>query len=223
LNEKPLHASIKEWYAKPGDLLEAKVDGYVIDILQDATLVEIQTKNFSAIKNKVTDLISRYPIRLVHPIAKEKWIIKLPINEDTPLKRRKSPKQGQVIEIFTELVSFPELLKSPNFSLDVLLIQEEEVRKFIGKGRWRNRGWVVEERRLVSVLESHVFADPMSLQPLISNSLPDRFTSLELADALGKSRHFAQKVAYCARKMGIFNQIGKRDRSNLYVLAQNNS
>jgi hypothetical protein len=53
LNEKPLHAALKEWYAQPGDLLEVSVDGYVADIARGHLLVEIQTRNFAAIKQKL--------------------------------------------------------------------------------------------------------------------------------------------------------------------------
>ena len=34
LNEKSLHSALKHWYAKPGDLLEFALDGYVVDILR---------------------------------------------------------------------------------------------------------------------------------------------------------------------------------------------
>ena len=34
LNEKPLHASLKQWYARPGDRFEVPVDGFVIDIVR---------------------------------------------------------------------------------------------------------------------------------------------------------------------------------------------
>jgi len=217
-NEKPLHAALKKWYAGPGDQFEAEVDGYVIDILQDRKLVEIQTRNFAAIKSKITDLITRHPIRVVYPIAKEKWIVKLPKDGVGLSKRRKSPHKGQITEIFKELVSFPELLKSPNFSLEVLMIQEEEVRRYIGTGRWRKQGWAVEERRLLGVLESHLFEDPKSFQKLISPGLPDRFTTQELADTLGEPRWIAQKVAYCARKMDIIQKVGKCGRSYIYTL-----
>jgi hypothetical protein len=219
-NEKPLHAALKVWYAQPGDRLEAKVDGYVIDILQDRQLVEIQTRNFASIKHKIADLTTRYPTRVVHPIAKEKWIVKLPMNGVGSLKRRRSPKQGRVEEIFKELVSFPELLINPNFSLEVLMIQEEEVRRYVGKRRWRTRGWAVEERRLLGVLESHLFEGPESIQKLISPGLPEQFTTQDLAEVMGESRRLAQRAAYCARKMGIIHQIGKRGQSYLYVLTQ---
>ena len=35
--EMTLHASIKEWYASPGDKIEVEVDGYVIDIVRGDT------------------------------------------------------------------------------------------------------------------------------------------------------------------------------------------
>ena len=54
LNEKPLHAALKNWVAQPENQLEVAVDGFVIDIIQDGVLVEIQTGNFSAIRRKVS-------------------------------------------------------------------------------------------------------------------------------------------------------------------------
>jgi len=32
LRERPLHASLKRWYAEPDDRTEVAVDGYVIDL-----------------------------------------------------------------------------------------------------------------------------------------------------------------------------------------------
>ena len=34
LRERPLHASLKRWYARPGDRTEAAVDGYVVDLVR---------------------------------------------------------------------------------------------------------------------------------------------------------------------------------------------
>ena len=50
LNEKPLHAALKEWYARPEDRFEVSVDGFVIDVVRGNLRVEIQTGNFAAIK-----------------------------------------------------------------------------------------------------------------------------------------------------------------------------
>ena len=62
LNEKSLHAALKHWYAKPGDLLEFALEGYVVDILRGNHVIEIQTGSFSSIKRKMRDLSCRYRV-----------------------------------------------------------------------------------------------------------------------------------------------------------------
>ena len=34
LQESQLHAALKAWYSGPGDRLETRLDGYVVDILR---------------------------------------------------------------------------------------------------------------------------------------------------------------------------------------------
>lgn len=218
LNESTLHADLKKYIGKDGDQFEIDVDGYVIDIVRGHTLIEIQTGNFSSIKTKLIDLSSRHPLRLVYPIAKEKWIIKFHPDSSQQKSRRKSPKRGQPAEIFNELVAIPEIFHQPNFSLEVVMIREEEVRHYLGKRRWRNRGWATLERRLIDVLETHHFHGPDSLLRLITGSLPEKFTTKEIANEMGVSHRLAQKAAYCFRKTGNFELVGKRGRSYLYSI-----
>ena len=55
----------------------APVDGYTIDIVRGDLLIEIQTRNFFAMKETLANLTANHPVHLVHPIAVEKWIIRL--------------------------------------------------------------------------------------------------------------------------------------------------
>lgn len=217
LNEKPLHAVLKEWYALPGDRVEVPVGGYVVDIERDDLLIEIQTRNFSAIRTKLTELAARHRLRLVYPVAVEKWIVSLPKDAQTPLRRRRSPKRGTPVQLFAELASVPTLIESPNFSLEVLLIQEEEVRFYDGKRSWRRRGWVVHERRLLDVIERRVFASPGDLCALLPESLDDGFDTSDLAEHLGIRRRLAQQMAYCLRECGALTMTGKSGNAILYA------
>jgi hypothetical protein len=219
LNEKPMHAALKQWYARPDDVFETLVDGFVIDIVRGDLLIEIQTGNFSALKGKLSTLVAAHRVRLVHPIPRDKWIVKLEPGSggSGKAKRRKSPKRGEVADVFNELVSFPELLAQPNFSLEVLLIREEEVRRYDGRRAWRRRGWVTEERRLLEVVSSKRFETPEDVWALIPDDLPETFTTSDLARAIGKSRRLAQQAAYCLRNMGVIAQVGKQGRSVLYA------
>ncbi|MBN1992273.1 MAG: hypothetical protein JW953_06185 [Anaerolineae bacterium] len=217
LNEKPLHAALKEWYAQPNDQVEVAVDGFVIDLVRGDLLIEIQTRSFAGIKQKLAKLVEQHPVRLVYPIAQEKWIVKLSDDETSQASRRKSPKRGALLEVFKELVSFPHLLPHPHFSLHVLLIQEEEVRRFDGRRGWRRRGWVTHERRLLHVVKQQLFETPAELQALLPGELAEPFTTAELALATGQPRWLAQKMAYCLRQMGTIEAIGKRGKAVLYT------
>ena len=222
LNEKPLHAALKQWYARPGDRFEVPVDGYVIDIVRGEQLIEIQTGNFSAIKTKLARLVATHPVRLIHPIVREKWIMRPAGPRQRRIVRRKSPRQGRLEDIFQQLVSIPHLITNGSFSLEVLIIRQEEVWRYGGKrsGRryWRRRGWVVEERRLLEVLDQRLFRDPADWRSLLPAGL-ESFTTADLASALNFRRALAQRMAYCLHKSQLIECIGTQERSRLYRVA----
>jgi hypothetical protein len=217
LNEGPLHASLKAWYAQPGDQAEVWVDGFVVDLLRDTQVIEVQTAGFASIREKVRAIVADHPLRLVYPLAREKWLVKVDEDGQSQLSRRKSPKRGRVEEVFAELVSFPELLAHPHFALEVLLIQEEEVRRHEPGRAWRRRGWITHERRLLQVVDSHLFAEPADMAALVPSELAEPFTTADLAQAAGFGRRLAQKMAYCLRRMGALEVRGKAGRALLYV------
>ena len=220
LNEKPLHAALKNYYAQAGDQFEVPLGGFHIDLVRDGLLVEFQTGNFGAMKRKLTALLPDHRVRLVHPIAAEKWIVKVGgRGGKNQLSRRKSPKHGCVDDIFEELVSLPALLAEPNFSLEVLMTQEEEVRRQDRRKRRRD-GWATAERRLLDVVDRWVFETPTDLADLLPPELPETFTTTDIAKGTGRPLWIAQKMAYCLRESGVLTPIGKQGRSILYHLTE---
>jgi hypothetical protein len=217
LNEKPLHAALKEWYRRDGDEVEVPLEGFVVDLVRNGQLIEIQTRGFASMRRKLDQLLDSYQIRLVYPVAAEKWIVKLDAR-GREASRRRSPKRGIPADVCAELVSFPSLLSHPNFTLEVALIEEDEVRRPDAKKGWRRGGYVIEERRLVAVRETVELDSPGALLDLIPDCLPDPFTSADLANGLERSRHLAQEVAYCLRVSGAVETVGRDKRGILYRL-----
>lgn len=215
MNEKPLHAALKEWYCQPGDEVEIAVDNYIIDIVRGNLLIEIQTQNFAALKRKITRLVELYPVRLVYPIVQEKWIVR--VEEDgRHLSRRKSPKRGEAADVFKELVSFPGLLSNGNFSLELLFIRAEEVRSRNTKRGWRKKEWVTSELRLLEVVDSLLLGKPADFTAMVPDSIVEPFTTADLAHATGRSRQFARRMAYCLRMTGCLIPTGKQGNTVLY-------
>jgi hypothetical protein len=218
LNEKALHASLKQWYARPGDRFEVGVAGFVIDIVRDGLLIEIQTGSFASIRAKLTNLVQSHPVRLIYPLVQEKWIVRPATVEGRRALRRKSPKRGQLEDLFWEAVSIPHLLAHPNFSFEVLMIRAEEARRYEGKRLRRRGGWGIEERRLLEVVERRLFQDTADWRRMLPEGL-ESFTTADLAAALGTGSILAQKMAYCLRKAGVVEWIGRRGHANLYRVA----
>jgi hypothetical protein len=217
LNEKPLHASLKNWYAQPGDRFEVPVDGFVVDIVRNALLVEIQTGSIASIKSKLTALAQSHPIRLVYPIAQEKWIVKPARDAQGKGTRRRSPKKGRLEDLFWEMVGLPHLLPNRNFSFEVLMIKEEEARRYDGNRKWRRSGWVTEERRLLEVVDHTVFESPADWRALLPEGLKS-FTARDLAQALDIASELAQRMVYLLREGRVIQLIGRQGRANLYGL-----
>jgi hypothetical protein len=221
LNEKPLHAALKAWYREPGDRCEAIVEGFHIDLVRGGRLIEIQTRNFAALKRKLRVLTERRDLRLVHPIPAEKWLVKLPPSQHGEPMRRRSPKRGSVYHLFEELVNLAVLMGRPRLSLEVLITREEEVRRYDPNRAWRRRGWVIDERRLLEVVESHVFTGVADLAALIPRDAPAEFTTAHLAEAIGQRRSLARKMAYCLRALGAILPVGKEGNAIVYERALN--
>jgi hypothetical protein len=216
MNEISLHRALQDRYTHPGDAQEVPVEGYIIDVVSGDLLIEVQTSSFSSIKQKLLDLVPRHPVRLVHPIACEKWIVKQSGDGKRTLGRRKSPKRGSFVHVFDELVSFPGLLAVDNFSLDVVLTREDEIRRHNPRRAWRRRGWMIHERRLISVVDCRRFERPADVTALIPSALPDPFTTADLAKALKQPRRLAQRMAYCLREMNEIVPVGKRGNAIVY-------
>ncbi len=216
-NEGSLHAGIKAYYAKPEDRFEVKVDRSIIDIVRGDLLIEIQTGNFGSIRKKLQQLVKNHPIRLLYPIPHTKWIVRLDPKTLTQISRRKSPKRGKIYELFKELIRIPTLLIDPNFSLEVLLVEVEEIRCPNGKGSWRRKGESIIDRRLLSVVGHQVFTCPEDFLGFLPDTLPTPFSSKHLSETLHIPLNTAQKIIYCLKKMEAIVQEGKSGNTLLYT------
>ncbi|HEX8085643.1 MAG TPA: hypothetical protein VF529_15225 [Solirubrobacteraceae bacterium] len=215
LREGPLHAAVKDRLARPGDRAEVRVGRFVIDLVRgDGELVEVQTGGFGPLGPKLDALLDEHRMRIVHPIAAERRIVRVDA-EGEVLSARRSPLKGRPLAIFDRLVTFPSLLAHPNLVIELLLCAEDHVRAPAPRrgGRFlRDPG----ERHLVDVLNRVVLETPADALALVAPpSAP--FTNSDLADALGCDRRLAARATYCLRHLSVIEAIGKRGRAALFV------
>lgn len=208
---------MKELLARPGDRVEVKVGRWVIDLVRaDGELVEVQTGGFGPLGPKLDGLLDEHRVRIVHPVAAERRIVRVGEGGEV-LSARRSPRRATVVEIFDKLVTFPSLLAHPNLTIEVLLTREDHIRgpePIRRRRRTRDPG----QRRLIEVVEQVELRTPADLLAALPPLPGEPFTTRELARALGCPTLLAQRTAYCLRLMELVEPAGKRGRAPLHRL-----
>ena len=217
LREGPLHAAVKALLAAPGDRVEVPVGRFVIDLVRaDGELVEVQTGGFGALAGKLDALLDDHRMRIVHPVAAERRIVRVDAHGQL-LGARRSPKRATAVAVFDKLVAFPSLVTHPNLTIEVLLLREDHVRgpqPRTTRRRTRDPG----ERRLVDVVDRVTLRTTQDILAALPALPREPFSTRELAAVLRCSTLLAQRTLYCLRAIGIVEPAGKRGRTPLHVL-----
>jgi hypothetical protein len=214
--ESSLHAALKTWYSKHGGHIEVPVEGYLVDITRGDLLIEIQTRNFSALRKKLNILLENHAVRLVHPIAVDKRIVRMSAIGNIPVSRRKSPKQGCLVDLFDELVHIGYLVPHPNFQVEVVFTHEEEIRRDDGRGSWRRNRVSIVDRRLIDIIRIQTLRYPDDYLSMLPARLTTPFTNNQLAEALKIRISLARKMSYTLRAMGLLTVEGKNGNKLLF-------
>ncbi len=189
-----------------------QLNGFVIDIRRGAQLIEIQTVSFAAMARKLDRLLPGHPIRLVHPIAAETWLMK------PGARPRRSPRRDGIHALFDELVSMPTLLDHPNLTIEVVLVEVERHQVPDPSLRRGRGGWRTVDRRLREIRSRHRFDTVADLASFVPPGLPPVFTTRDLARVAGISVDRAQKMAYCLRANELFAVVGRHGAGYRYSL-----
>lgn len=235
LNEKNIHRQLKEYFMADGihgvPLLEHKLFGYIVDVCnryEDRTeLIEIQTKNLSAIAPKLVRLSEKiagseedtlYKLTLVYPVFTELYIITSDEGGNR-LRKRKSPKKGSVYTAFKELCRASALFFAESLSVEILLVTGEEFRINDGKGSYSRRGASVCERRITDIVGGERFDCKEDFLRLLPFQRDEAFTVRDTAERLRIGENEARQLLYTLCKATLLSSTEKRGRQKLYVFA----
>jgi len=218
--ETSLHRQLKELYAGQEGRLEVALEGYRIDAVAGDELIEIQHASLASIRGKIARLLEGHRVRVVKPIVLERMLIVMDRRQKV-VRRRRSPKRGQVLDAFDELVYFTQVFPHPRLTLEFPLIELEEWRR-PGHGRrrrWRRNDHTIVDQKLVAVHGVERIASAHDLWQWLPAGLPAVFHTGHLAKQLDVPRHIAQRIAYCLRKTGAAITVGKTRNALLYQRA----
>ena len=219
-SEKTVHAIFKNFYEPDEDKQEIPIDRYVADIFTDGEIIEIQTRQFHRMREKLVAFLPIYPVTIVYPIPREKWLIWIDEDSGELSTRRKSPKKGNPYQAFIELYQIKMFLKDPNLRLKLVLVDMEEYRLLNGWSRDRKKGSTRYDRiptDLVEEVDVERVEDYMQFVPV---QLEGEFTVKEFAKAAHIPVKLAQTVVNILYHVGTVDRVGKQGNAYVYCVAE---
>lgn len=216
LSEKTVHAILKNYYEPDEDRQEVPIENYVADIYGDGKIIEIQTRHFDKMRDKLTAFLPLYPVTVVYPIPREKWLIWIDEETGELSNKRKSPAKGNPYVAFKEMYKIKMFLKDPNLRFKLVLLDMEEYRLLNGWSRDRKKGSTRYDRipvRLVEEIEITCLQDYLQFVPY---ELQDPFTVKDFARAAHIPVPLAQTVVHILSYAGAVQHIGKQGKAYLY-------
>jgi hypothetical protein len=215
--EMALHRQLKQRFGPDaGGRSEVALSGFRIDAVDsDGSLVEIQSGALGPLRAKLSRLLVDHRIRVVKPVVISRRIVRRAVREGRDLSARMSPKRGDWLDVFDDLMGLARVFPHANLTIDVMQVAIDEVR--IPRKRWP--GFRIVDRGLRDVGTTVTLRHARDLWRLIPGDVPARFTTVDLAALTGRRMNFAQRVAWCLRTSGAAQAVGKVGNRIIYERA----
>lgn len=220
LSEKTVHAILKNYYEPDEDRQEIPIENYVADIYADGEIIEIQTRQFNKMRNKLEAFLPLYPVTIVYPIPREKWLIWIDEESGELSKKRKSPARGNVYIAFPELYKIKMFLKDPNLRIKLVFLDMEEYRLLNGWSKDKKKGSSRYDRIPTELVEEVDITCLQDYMQFIPYELEDEFTSRDFARAAHINVQLAQTVLNILYHVGVITRTGKKGNQYLYEVLE---
>lgn len=220
LSEKTVHAILKNYYEPDEGRQEIPIENYVADIYKDGEIIEIQTRQFHKMRDKLSAFLPLYPVTVVYPIPREKWVIWIDEETGEFSKKRKSPAKGSGYNAFKELYKIKMFLKNPNLRLKLVLLDMEEYRLLNGWSRDRKKGSHRYDRIPTKLVEEIEITCPEDYMQFVPYDLPEKFTTGDFAKAAHIRTETAQVTVNILYYMDVIKRVGKQGKSYLYEVKE---
>ena len=217
LNEKRIHAVLKEYFDPDVSHHEIKHLGYVADIKNESGIIEIQTGALNPLFNKLSAFLKESRVTLVHPLPAKKTVSWIDPKTGDISPRHNSPVKMTPFDGLCELYNIRSHVGDPNLKNRFAMLEVDEYRYRDGWSRDGKRGSHRYDRIPIKLLDIIAIDGPDDYLQFLPELLRNNaFTTKDYAAAL----RIGQKAAYYALTVmtaaGATEKCGKSGNAILY-------
>ena len=220
LSEKTVHAILKNYYAPDESTHEIPIGGCVADIYTGEGVLEIQTRSFDRLREKLDRFLPLCPVTIVYPIPHEKRLIWIDEETGELSSPRKSPLTGNPYMAFKELYRIRKYLLRDGLHLKLVLLDMEEYRLLNGWSRDKKKGSTRFDRIPTRIVDEVCIDCPQDYMQFVPCELEEPFTFQEFAKMAHIRPALAQSALPILMDAGAVERVGKRGRAYLYRVCE---
>ena len=218
-SERMLHCVLKYYFEPDEDWQEVRIGRNIADIYrpQDNRILEIQTRDFGRLREKLNAFLPEYKVTIIYPVAREKHIYWVDPETGEATGGKKSPGKGQPWEILKEIYRLPDHQMHPNLSFLPVMMDVNEYRLRDGKRsldgkrgahRLERLPYQLEEGFLLEMKEDYI--------ALLGDLLHEPFTAKEFGKALHLRGMAVSQSLKALERAGAIVHTGSKGRAFLY-------
>lgn len=220
LSEKTVHGVLKNFFEPDENNHEVALEGYFADIYNENGIIEIQTRGFDKLREKLAVFLQIYPVTIVYPMPYNKWICWLDKDTLKPGNFRKSPRHFSIYDAFFEMYKIKSFLLNPNLRFKLVLMDIEEYKLLNGWNYTKKRGATRYDRIPLGIRKIVEIEQPEDYMQFIPYELEDEFTSKDFACECKISADTARLALNILTYTGTVIRVGKKGNSIVYRIKE---
>ena len=220
LGEKTLHAVLKNYYEPHEENHEIKVGRFVADIVGEQGVIEIQTRSFGSLLEKLDNFLEFCDVTVVYPLPALKYVAWLDIDTGEIGEKHKSPKKCRIYDAFKEIIRIKYALDNPRFHLVLCFLEMDEIRYLNGWSENKKRGSSRCDRIPKDIIEEVRFDCVEDYRRFLPDGLPEEFTSAHYAKACRINKQIASNGLNILNYLGLVERVGKKGKSFIYKVVE---
>ncbi len=218
MQEKTIHAVLKLYLSPETRFHEVRVNSFIADIFTGHEIIEIQSRNFNAMRRKLAAFLPDFPVTIVYPVTHLKWLRWIDKQTGEVSRPRKSPKVGNGYQVFSELYRIKNFILDPNLSIKLVFIDVEEYRYLDGWSKDHKKGSTRSDALPLGLYKELLLRDYVDYKYFLPESLPDEFTSEDLRKTAHISKALSNVTLNILNHLGTVERIGKKQNFYLYKI-----
>lgn len=219
LHERSLHLALKYYFAPDATTHEQCVGGFVADAVTEDGVIEVQTRCFSRLKDKLAAFLEHCPVTVVHPIAVRKWVVWVD-DSGVVQSRRKSPKRESIYTAMREIYALRQWIGGYPLRFALCFVEVEQYRCLNGYGKQKKMRGEHIDRMPLALHEIVMLETPADYLALLPRDLPMQFCAVEAAQRAKCTESDMRMLLNLLAQLRVVEKCGKRGRANLWQLTE---